>query len=87
MQRREKKHKEDYQEELAEVYLDVQEIEEKLAKTISIGRFMIQKQKEIFQECVETQEELEQLDIDRQTIEEQAIITEDELQGVRMELR
>lgn len=31
--------------ELAEVYVDVQEIEEKLGKTINISRFIIQKHK------------------------------------------
>ena len=74
-------------EELGEVYHEVQNIEESLGKTINIGKFIINKHKQIFGDCVDLQEELEQLEIDRQTIEEQAISTEDELRCVRLELR
>lgn len=37
--------KDDYKDELQEVYVDVKEIEEHLAKTISISRFIIDKHK------------------------------------------
>ena len=45
MQRRQHVMKDDYKDELQEVYVDVKEIEEHLAKTISISRFIIDKHK------------------------------------------
>ena len=57
-------------EELLEVYQDVKEIEANLGKALNIGNFIIAKNKEMFQANIELQEELETVDIERQTLEE-----------------
>ena len=73
-------------EELLEVYKDVSEIEQNMGKAINIGSkytifhdltnvynidFIIQKHNAIFQELVDIQDELEEVDIERQTLEDQ----------------
>jgi hypothetical protein len=57
-------------EELMEVYQDVKEIEANLGKAISIGTFILSKNKEIIQTNVEIQEELEAMELQIQTVEQ-----------------
>jgi hypothetical protein len=59
MTRRLDSHKEDAMEELMEVYSEVKEIENNLKRTIKIAFFMIEKHTQLFQDCVDFQEELE----------------------------
>ena len=71
MTRRLENHLDDPMEELLEVYQDVKEIEAYLGKSLNIGNFIIAKNKEMFQANIELQEELENIDMERQTLEEQ----------------
>ena len=70
MTRRLSQHKEDPLEELIEVYNDVKDIEGNLQKTINIANFMISKNKELFEENYELSDELEILEMERQTLDE-----------------
>ena len=51
--------------ELVEVYEEVKEVEENLAKAINIANFIISKNKDMFAANVEIQEELETVDLER----------------------
>ena len=51
--------------ELQEVYHDVQEIQDKFGKSINIGSFIIKKHKQLFADCVDLQEELENMEVER----------------------
>lgn len=50
-------------EELMEVYQDVKEVERNLGKAVSIGNFIIAKNKGIIETNLEIQEELEAMEI------------------------
>ena len=79
MTRRLEDHKEDAMEELMEVYAEVKEIEGYLSKTINIANFIIQKHQTLFQDCLDMQEELEAIELERQTVEEQGRINDEEM--------
>ena len=65
MQKRLEHHLEDPMEELVEVYSSVKDIEQSLLKACNIGKFIIGKNKEMFQANIELQEELEEIDLER----------------------
>ena len=65
MQKRLEHHLEDPMEELVEVYSSVKDIEQSLLKACNIGKFIISKNKEMFQANIELQEELEEIDLER----------------------
>jgi uncharacterized protein (UPF0335 family) len=70
MDRRLENHKDDVMEELMEVYEDVKEVEGYLSKTINIANFIIQKHETLRTECMDMQEEMEAIELERQTAEE-----------------
>lgn len=74
-------------EELVEVYSSVKDIEQSLLKACNIGKFIIGKNKEMFQANIELQEELEEVDLERQTLEEQIVIQSDEIKQLKQEIR
>ena len=74
-------------EELVEVHQDVKELESHLQKAINIGMFMIDKHRELFQDYLDLQNELEVVELDRFTVQEQNLINSGDLQKLRFELR
>ena len=85
--RRLETHHSDPMDELVEVYEEVKEMEENLAKAINIANFIISKNKDMFAANVELQEELETVDLERQTIEEQNIIYSEEIKQLGTQVR
>ena len=83
MAKRMDKHKDDAMEELMEVYQDVKEIEGHLAKTINIASFIIQKHQQLFQDCIDMQDELEAIELGKQTVEEQRVLDTEEIKTLR----
>jgi chromosome segregation ATPase len=63
--RRLESHHNDPMDELVDVYEEVKEMEENLAKAINIANFIISKNKDMFAANVEIQEELETVDLER----------------------
>jgi hypothetical protein len=59
MTRRQENHKEDPMQELLEIYTEVASIESHLKKTINIGKFMVEKNRELLNATIELQEESE----------------------------
>ena len=59
MTRRLENHKEDPMQELVEVYQEVREMEHQMQKSINIGKFIIEKNKDLLNATIELQEENE----------------------------
>ena len=70
MTKRLDKNQPDPMDELLEVYDEVKEIEANLKKAIDLSMFILAKNQEILQVIYELQEELEIVDLERQTFEE-----------------
>ena len=61
MTRRLEIHKDDPMDELMDVYEGVKEIEDQLSKTINIATSAVQKHHKLYEECVDMQDELEDI--------------------------